>query len=100
MKRKINAVAFELVLPKNLKMHPVFHVSLLKPTMPNPFPNRVSEVPSSVLIEGNEEFGVEWRVAMYWLLWTGCYGRVAMDGLLWTVAMNWLLWTVAMHWLL
>ena len=59
MKRKINAVAFELVLPKNLKMHLVFHVSLLKPTMPNPFPNRVSEVPPPVLIEGNKEFEVE-----------------------------------------
>lgn len=59
IKRKINAVAFELVLPKSLKVYPVFHVSLLKPTVPNPFPDCVSEIPPPILVEGNEEFEVE-----------------------------------------
>lgn len=52
-------MAFELVLPKNLKIHPVFHVSLLKLTVPNPFPNRDPEKPSPLLIEGNKEYEVE-----------------------------------------
>lgn len=57
-KRKINTVAFELVLPKILNIYPVFHISLLKPTVPNPFPNH-PENPSTLLVEGNEEYEVE-----------------------------------------
>ena len=59
VKKRINAVAFELSLPGSLRIHPVFHVSLLKRSIANPFPDREPEAPAPVLVEGNEEFVVE-----------------------------------------
>lgn len=36
----INPVAFELSLPQSYKIQPVFHLSLLKPAVPDSFPER------------------------------------------------------------
>lgn len=59
VKRKINDVAYELVLPNSLKIHPVFHVSLLKPVIPNSFSGRNTGPPEPVIIDNEEEFEVE-----------------------------------------
>ena len=59
IKRKINDVAFELDLPSSYKIHPVFHVSLLKPVVPESFPDRIEPPPTPVEIEGELEFEVE-----------------------------------------
>ena len=59
VKRKINLASYELSLPNSLKIHPVFHVSLLKPAAPDPFPNRGSKPPEPVQIDGCEEYVVE-----------------------------------------
>eukprot|EP00744_Colponema_vietnamica_P024678 GILI01036047.1.p2 GENE.GILI01036047.1~~GILI01036047.1.p2 ORF type:complete len:117 (+),score=11.99 GILI01036047.1:486-836(+) len=43
IKRKINAVSYELTLPATMRCHPVFHVRLLRPYFDNDdeaFPNR------------------------------------------------------------
>ena len=59
VRRRINEVAYELELPDSLRVHPVFHVSLLKPSIPNPFPNRSTSPPDPVIVDGEEEFEVE-----------------------------------------
>lgn len=59
IKKMINPVAFELALPSSYKIHPVFHASLLKPTVPSPFPEREELPPPPVLVEGKPEFGLQ-----------------------------------------
>ncbi|KAL8190770.1 UNVERIFIED_CONTAM: hypothetical protein K2H54_060799 [Gekko kuhli] len=54
---QINPVAFRLVLPDHLKIHPVFHRSLLQRTAP-PDPNRDTPPapPPPVLVDDEEEY--------------------------------------------
>ena len=59
IKRRINSVAYELELPDSFRIHPVFHVTLLKPDVANPFPGRSTDPPEPVLVNGEEEFEVE-----------------------------------------
>jgi hypothetical protein len=35
VKRNIRDISYKLELPKTMKIHPVFHISLLKPANPN-----------------------------------------------------------------
>lgn len=46
--KKINTVAFELNLPPGLKIHPVFHISLLKPHIGDP-PTTVTMLPQAFI---------------------------------------------------
>ena len=50
--------AFHLQLPSSMKIHPVFHVSLLEPNVANTFPGRVVPPPLPILVDGFEEFEV------------------------------------------
>jgi hypothetical protein len=52
----VNEVAFKLTLPSSLNIHPVFHVSLLKPYQQC---GRVNPPPAPELIEGELEYEVE-----------------------------------------
>ena len=55
---QIRSSAFRLKLPSAIKIHPVFHVSLLEPHVANPFPDRVVDPPPAILVDGVEEFEV------------------------------------------
>lgn len=55
---KINDVAYRLRLPINMKMHNVFHVSLLEKYHFDPNPLRIQPPPPPVIIDGYEEFEV------------------------------------------
>ncbi|XP_073453710.1 integrase/recombinase xerD homolog [Aquarana catesbeiana] len=59
VKRIVNPVAFELALPSSYKIHPVFHVSPVKPVVPSPFSGRKQPPPPPVKIDGENEFEVE-----------------------------------------
>ncbi|KAH0609980.1 uncharacterized protein H6S33_012526 [Morchella sextelata] len=55
----INPYAYELELPRSMKIHPVFHVSLLSPEANDPLPGQQQLPPPSVEIEGEEEWEVK-----------------------------------------
>ena len=56
--RQINPVAFELKLPTSMKIHPVFHVSLLEPRLTSPLQIR-QQPPPPILVDDEPEYEVE-----------------------------------------
>lgn len=45
VRRVVSPYAYELALPTSMKVHPVFHVSLLSPATGNPVPGQVQTLP-------------------------------------------------------
>lgn len=56
---KIGDLAYKLDLPKEMKVHPTFHVSLLHAHQANTIPNRIIPPPPLVVVDGQEEHEVE-----------------------------------------
>ncbi|GAA5916771.1 hypothetical protein JCM5296_001318 [Sporobolomyces johnsonii] len=56
---KVGDTAYRLTLPDSVKIHPVFHVSLLYPHLDNPFPARLPVPPPLTIVEGQPELEVE-----------------------------------------
>ena len=55
----VGSSAFRLELPPSIRIHPVFHVTLLEPYVGNPFPGRDVPQPPPVIVDGDPE----WKVA-------------------------------------
>ena len=56
---QVNDVAFHLDLPSHMRLHPVFHVSLLEPWTSSSIPNRVIPPPPPVQLAEGHEYEVE-----------------------------------------
>lgn len=56
---KINPVCYRLELPASMKIHNVFHVSLLEKHQPDPFVDRQQEPPKIVTINNQPEYEVD-----------------------------------------
>jgi hypothetical protein len=56
---KISSHAYKLDLPSSMKIHPVFHVSLLEPVAQDPLPDQVNPPPLPIIVEGEEEYFIE-----------------------------------------
>ncbi len=56
--KQVNEVAYRLDLPSNMKIHPVFHVSLLEPYKESTIPGRLPAPLPPIEINGEEEFEV------------------------------------------
>ena len=55
---KVGFSTFRVELPPSMKIHPVFHISLLEPHVANTFLGRVVEVPLPIQVDGLPEFEV------------------------------------------
>ena len=56
---KVNDIAFHLDLPSHMRLHPVFHVSLLEPFISSSIPNRISPPPPLEQLLDGPEYEVE-----------------------------------------
>ena len=76
---QVGSSSFRLDLPPTMHIHPVFHVSLLEPHVPNTFPGRVETIPPPIHVDGLPEFEVReildsrWRrrKLQYFVDWVG-----------------------------
>ena len=71
--------AIRLRLPESVRLHPVFHVSLLEPAANDPYPGQLQPPPPPVEVDGEEEWLVDdildarirYRNLQYLVKWTG-----------------------------
>eukprot|EP01066_Platyproteum_vivax_P012809 Platyproteum_vivax@DN5822_c0_g1_i1.p1 len=78
---QINPVAFRLQLPPSFRIHPVFHVSLLKPYNENTLEGRYQSRPPPEIVDEIEEFLVE-DIISYKILNNELYFLVKWEGYL------------------
>ena len=57
--KQINEVAFQLDLPPHMRLHPVFHVSLLEPYASNSIPGRIVPPPPPIEFDEGPEYEVK-----------------------------------------
>ena len=69
--RKVGPTSYELRLPGNLRIHPVFHSSLLRLDPDDPLPSQVIPPPPPIEVEGEPEWEVQEILDSRWY-----YGRL------------------------
>ena len=57
--KKVSSHAYKLELLAAMKVHPVFHVSLLEPAASDPLPGQLQPPPPPVIIDGEPEWEVD-----------------------------------------
>jgi hypothetical protein len=57
--KQINTMAFQLKLLDSMKIHPVFHVSLLKPYHVSTIIKRTHEPTPPIVVNGEQKYEVE-----------------------------------------
>jgi hypothetical protein len=57
--KQINVVVFQFKLVGSMKIHPMFHVSLLEPYHASTIPRRIHNQPSPIEVDGEHEYEVE-----------------------------------------
>lgn len=66
--KKVGNYALKLKLPNSVKIHPVFHTSLLSPVNSDPLPGQVSGPQPSIVTESEEaEYEVEKVIGSQWI---------------------------------
>jgi hypothetical protein len=55
VKRKVSRYAYELELPRGLRIHLVYHVLLLDPVAENPLPGQEITPPPPLEVNGDQE---------------------------------------------
>lgn len=55
----INPATVELLLPKSLQDHPIFHSNLLKPEVTSPLRPVASFLPQPIMVEGEQHFEIK-----------------------------------------
>jgi hypothetical protein len=81
--KKVSSHAYKLDLPDSMRVHPVFHVSLLEPASADPLPSQLASQPEPppVIIDDQQEWEVEEildsrrfgknRLLKYFVRWVG-----------------------------
>ena len=56
--KKISSYAYKLKLPTSIKLHPVFHISLLKPVATDPLLEQTQPLPPPIIIDDKLKYEV------------------------------------------
>jgi len=57
--QKVSTHAYKLDLPTFMKIHPVFHVSLLEPAATDPLPGQIQPTPPPIIVDDELEWEVD-----------------------------------------